>query len=306
MARISRQTREIIKIVIFFVVVGLILTFYVIYPLNRTKALMGRSDIDDFRTDSLPANDPALYIEAGLNPDTFRLEIDKITTLAGLYIEPAVDSLKTDTPFVPKGTVILLHDERLNRNSMIPLAKSLSDSGFIVVVYDQRACGLSSGSYRGEGFYEANDLEEIIPYLELRQKIHQPLSVVGFSVGADAALLAAVDEKRIEKVVAIDPYLTTIRYQNILKAEHGTLWIPFFRTVMWWWYDLRSGYAAPYRTLDNLQPVACPTLLMVGSDQMEVSEIVKIKELSEANSLVLKPTPVDETAFFNEIIAFIR
>ena len=58
--KLSRQTREIINIVIFLVVVGLLLTFYVIYPLNRTKAIMGRTGLDDYDTDSIPPR-PRLY-----------------------------------------------------------------------------------------------------------------------------------------------------------------------------------------------------------------------------------------------------
>ena len=304
MAKISRQTREIINIVLFFVVVGLLLTFYVIYPLNRTKALMGRADIDDFNYDSLPPNDPALFVEAGLTADTFRTEIDITTTLAGLYIEPAADSLNPETRKTPKGTVFLVPDERLDRNSMIPLTKMFSDSGFAVVTYDQRASGLSSGKYHGEGFYEANDLEELIPYLELRGRINHPLTVIGYSLGADAALLAAAEEKRIDKVVAVNPYLTTIRYQNMTKEEHGTLWMPFFRTIMRWWFNMRSGYAAPYREIDDIQPAACPTLMLVDGDRMDAPENARIKELS-GDSFVLKQRPDDDSVLFNDIITFI-
>jgi len=301
MARISHQTREIINIVLFFVVVGLLLTFYVIYPLNRTKAVMGRADIDDFNIDTLPVNDPALFIEAGLLPDTFSLEIDITTTLTCLYIEPELDSLDT-----LQGTVFLLHNERLDRNSMIPLAKQFIDSGYAVVTYDQRACGISSGKYHGDGFYEANDLAEFIPYLVLRERIHHPVTVIGFSLGADAALMAAVEEQRIDRVVAVNPYLTTIRYQNMLKEEHGTLWMPFYRTVMWWWYNMRSGYAAPYRKIDDIQPTACPTLMLVDADKMEIPEVARIKELSDTDSFILKQLPTDETVLFNEIISYMK
>ncbi|MBN1212368.1 MAG: alpha/beta hydrolase, partial [candidate division Zixibacteria bacterium] len=184
MAKISRQVREIINIVLFFVIVGVVLTAYVIYPLNRTKNTMGRVDIGEYKTDSLPVNDPAVFVEAGLATDTFSLDIDINTTLACLYIKPADSALET-----PRGTVFLLNDQRKDRNSLLSLARSFTDSGYAVVAYDQRASGLSSGKYHGEGFYEANDLEEIIPYLVLRERIYPPVAVVGFSLGADAALL---------------------------------------------------------------------------------------------------------------------
>jgi hypothetical protein len=93
MARISRQTREIINIVVFLIVVGGLLYFYVIYPLGQSKALMGRQNLDDYDEDSVLVNDAAAYIEAGLKPDTFRVESDGLTTLACLYTAPENDRL---------------------------------------------------------------------------------------------------------------------------------------------------------------------------------------------------------------------
>jgi len=300
MARISRQVREIINIVLFFVIVGVVITAYVIYPLNRTKNTMGRADIDEYNFDSLPANDPSPFFGAGLAADTFSLEININTTLACLYIEPTDSALDT-----PLGTVFLLNNQRKDRNSLLPLAQRLADSGYAVVAYDQRASGLSSGKYHGEGFYEANDLGEIIPYLVLRERIYPPVAVVGFSLGADAALLAPLDEERIDMAAAINPYLTTMRYQNMLKEEHGTLWFPFFRTVMWWWYNMRSGYAAPYRKIDDIKPVACRTLLFSDADEINDLEFVKIKEVSDPELLNLKLLPDDENILYDEIISFI-
>ena len=77
MAKISRQVREIINIVLFFVIIGVVITAYVIYPLNRTKNTMGRADMGEFNFDSLPANDPSPFFGAGLAADTFRLEIEE-------------------------------------------------------------------------------------------------------------------------------------------------------------------------------------------------------------------------------------
>lgn len=301
MVKISRQTREIINIVIFLVVVAFLLITYVIYPLNRTKATMGRANLDDYNPDSLPVNDPALFVEVGLKADTFSVDIDINTTLACLYIQPTPDSLAQ-----PRGTVILIHDDRKDRTTMIPLARELADSGYAVIAYDQRASGLTSGKYHGEGFYEANDLEEIIPYLVLRERIFHPLTVVGFSLGADAALLASHDEKRIDRVAAVDPYLTTINYQNTLKREHGTIWFPFFRTVMWWWYNMRSGYAAPYRKIEDIKPVACRTLLFIAADKINTAEPARLRDISSLELLTLKPRPVDEKALFEELLSFIR
>lgn len=299
MARLSRQTKEIIQTAAFLLVVAVLLAAYVIYPLNRTKASMGRANFGDYDENSLILNDPMAYIEAGLVPDTFRVESDGLTTLACLYVAPNLDSIGQ-----VKGTVFLVHEDGADRDAMVPLARLLVDSGFAVVTFDQRASGRSTGKYRGEGQYEASDIQEIIRYQDLRGRIAHPLIIVGYSLGADGALLAALDEKRIDGVVAINPYLTTRRLQDALKKRQGMIWFPFFRTIMWWWYNIRSSYAAPYRDIDDIEPVVCRTLLVTTPEAAQDAEVRRIKELSPPPLLELKMIPVSDEELYGEILRF--
>jgi len=300
MAKKSQTLKEILQIVIFLIVVGVLLTAFVIYPLGRTRAIMGRADIDSYNTDSLPPNDPSLFIEAGLKVDTFNMEPDALTSLACLYIEPVKEANDS-----VRGTVFLLHDERRDRTAMIPLAGLISDSGYAVVVYDQRASGLSGAKYHGDGQLEAGDLQELIAHLEIRGRAIRPISVVGKSIGAEAALLAAREESRIDRVVAISPFLSTTRMIDIFRAEFDTYWLPFFRTLFWWWYDIRSGYAASYRSADDIRPVGCPTLLLVTSEDLDDPEIQKLIGLSEPNKLTTSELPQSETVLMESITRFL-
>lgn len=285
--KLSRQTREIINIVIFFLVLGILLTFYVIYPLNRTKAALARpeTELPDDLADSLGdtvifANDPGPYLDAGLAVDTFRVESDGLTTLSCLYLAPD-STIPADSI---RGTVLLIPPEWTDRTAMIPLASALHDSGFAVVTYDQRAMGGSTGEYHGEGRYEATDLEALLAWLEIRNRLAHPLTVVGAGLGAEAALLAAREEGRIDYVIAWYPYLTTTNWLDDLADRNGWLWFPFRRTVMWFWYELRSGYAAPYRDLDRITEVGCPTLLVAQNiDDSEAIE--RLREVSPDHML---------------------
>jgi len=297
MAKISRQVKEILQIVVFLLIVGALVYFYVIYPLGKTKTIMARENIDEYNSDSLLINDPTVYIEAGLVPDTFRIESDGLTKLACLYILPTLDSLTS-----VRGTVFLVHDEKSDRNAMFSLTQKLSDSGFALVVYDQRASGYSSGKYHGEGQYEASDIVELVGYLNLRERIVHPLSIVGFSLGGEAALLAALEEKRIDRVIAVDPYLSTQRMMNSFFKEYNLLWFPFRKTMFWWWYNIRSSYAATQRDLKDIDPVACKTLLFIPESNMNDKEVAKIKELSESELLEIKATPTSSDELENEII----
>ncbi len=301
MAKISRQVREIIQIVVFLLIVGAVIYFYAIYPLSKTKAAMGRSDIDTFNGDSLVINNPAPFEEAGLTCDTFRVDADGLTNIAAIYITPtSPDSISQ------RGTACLLHSEDTTRDALVPLAKALADSGFSVIVYDQRASGRSTGKYHGEGRYEADDFEEIVRYLDIREKISHPFIVVGYGVGADAALLVSLEEPRIDAVIAIEPYLTTSRWLNILKQKHNMMWIPFFRSIMWWWYNMRSSYAAPYRQIDDLHPVKCPTLLLVPDSMATDPAVVHFQELSEGKGLLTKPLPQSQDELVRIILEMVQ
>jgi len=310
-AKISRTVREIINTVIFLLIVGLLLTFYAIYPLNKTKATMGRPDIDNYDQDSILMNDPAAFVEAGFNfgdnttglpiCDTFWVESDGLTTLACLYLVPQVDSSSSI-----KGTVALLHDDGSTRDSLVTLSRQFTDNGYEVIVYDQRASGRSTGIYRGDGQYEANDLQEIIRYLDLRGKIVHPFIVAGYSLGADAAILCANEESRIDGVIAINPYLSSTRLLDHLKEKHNLLWFPLYRTMMWWWYGIRSSYAAPYREIEDIKPAACKTLLIIDPAYANDDEIVKFKELSDPKLLVIKTEAISDETILNEIQKFCR
>ncbi len=299
--KISRQTREIINIIVFVVVVAVLIITYVAYPLNRTKAMMGRPNVDDYDADSVIVNNDSLWINAGFAPDTFRVESDGLTTLACLQIWP--DSGLFDTI---AGTVMLLHAEGHDRDSMLSLARYLTDSGFSVIAYDQRACGRSSGKYRGEGQLEANDAIVMVPYLELRGRIAPPLAIVGFSYGGDAAMLAAQEDRRIDRVAAIEPFVTTRRMQDMQKIEYDTYWFPFYRTLMWWWYNIRSSYAEEYRDVEHIEGVAGRTLALIPTDLQADREVTTLIEQSDAALLTVKALPVDQDALFAEILAFLR
>ncbi len=299
MLRLSRQMKDTIQTIVFLLVVAGLVLAYVVYPLNRSKATMGRANFGDYNPDSLPANDANAFIAAGLAPDTFRVESDGLTTLACLYLSPKIDGAGGI-----KGTVFLLHEDGADRDAMLPLARWLLDSGLAVVAYDQRASGRSTGKYRGEGQYEASDLNEVIRYLDLRERIVHPVIAVGFSLGADGGILAAQDEKRLDGVVAINPYLSTTSLLDELRKQHNMFWFPFFRTIMWWWYNIRSSYAAPYRKMNDIEPVACRTLLVMSRESDNEAEVQLLKELSAPELLDVKAKPGSEEELYRMILQF--
>ncbi len=300
MPRLSRQTREAIKTIVVIVLFVLLFIVYVIYPLNRVKTLMGRENLDSYNPDSLAINSDTLFINAGLPADTFRVDADGLTTIAGVYIPCHSDSTEQI-----KGTVVLLPPENKTKDSLVALVTELHDSGYIVAAYDQRASGSSTGKYHGEGLYESNDLQAVIAYLEIRGEVKHPLTVVGFKVGADAGLLAQQEEKRIDDVVAVNPYMTTKYLLDQTRERTGTHWFPFYRTMIFWWYNIRSSYAAQQRTVDKIKPVVCRTLLIVPAPRISAPAIEKLKSVSPADKLSIDTQPTARDQLNQRIVEFI-
>lgn len=299
MARLSRQTREIINTVLMLLGVAAVVVVFFVYPLNRSRAVMGRS-AEEVSLDSLAANEPAGYVEKGLPFDTFRVEADGLTSLACLMLIP--DSSLYDSL---QGTVLLSHGDRDTRDSLRFLADPLVDSGYLVVAVDLRASGRSTGEYFGDGQYESDDLQALVVHLDLRGLIRHPLVLVGFERGAEGSLLAAVEDSRIDGVMAIDPYLSTGRMWDVLKERHSLYWIPFWRTILWWWYNIRSGYAATYREAENQRPVACPTLMMLSEGSSAEEEVEVLKEISAPELLEVKAVPASRDVLIAEVVRFV-
>lgn len=123
-----------------------------------------------------------------------------------------VDGLRLRGWFLPARpaeaarSVILLHGHERHRADptigILDLAAMLVDRGYNVLAFDMRGHGESAGDFKSFGFFETRDLLGAVDYLERRGGAGQWIGVVGFSMGAATAILAAADEPRIRAVVA--------------------------------------------------------------------------------------------------------
>jgi pimeloyl-ACP methyl ester carboxylesterase len=296
MARLSRQVKETIKIVAVVLVIGILLFFYWFYSLNRAKAMWGRTNLDSYQADStlLMMNDPSAFFSPSIIVDTFRVESDGSTSLACLNLH-----LLEKVPL--RGTVLLLHSERADRSSLRSLAQSLADSGFGVVVYDQRASGLSTGKYHGDGRMEAADMEAVIRYLGLHNQLTGPVIVAGWKLGADAALVAATEERRISAVLAVEPYLSSNHMIDSYRAEFSGWWFPLYRSVIWFWYNARSSYGLEYRNDADLPSVACRTVMMTAGDP-PTDQTIRTLAAKSGTFLTLAPTTTDPNKLVETIV----
>ena len=97
--------------------------------------------------------------------------------------------------------VILIHGFKTSRAEMLPWARFLHDAGYNALLLDLRGAGRSGGGTIGLGATEPRDVVAAVQTAgEVFRTDH--VAVLGISLGAGVAILAAADDSRIAAVVA--------------------------------------------------------------------------------------------------------
>jgi pimeloyl-ACP methyl ester carboxylesterase len=149
------------------------------------------------------------------------------------------DSLHLKGWFLPSSktdkTVIFAHGYGKNRLqddvSALPIAKSLVDAGYQVVLFDFRNSGESEGTLTSVGEYEKNDLLGAVDWVKANHA--SQISLLGFSMGATTELLAAADEPAVAGVISDSPFNNLKNYLNDNLPTWSHLWkYPFTPLIM--------------------------------------------------------------------------
>jgi alpha-beta hydrolase superfamily lysophospholipase len=97
--------------------------------------------------------------------------------------------------------VVLVHGFKTSRAEMLPWARFLHSAGYNALLLDLRGAGRSGGGTIGLGATEPRDIVAAVQTAgEAFRTDH--VAVLGISLGAGAAILAAADDPRIAAVVA--------------------------------------------------------------------------------------------------------
>ncbi|HEY5004032.1 MAG TPA: alpha/beta hydrolase [Ktedonobacteraceae bacterium] len=109
--------------------------------------------------------------------------------------------LALQTPQAP--VIILAHGTPGNRVSMISRAAFLYKHGYNILLFDFQSYGKSQGVMSTLGMVESEDILAAISYIHgLPDMVYSKVGVLGLSMGATAAVLAAAHSRDIEALVA--------------------------------------------------------------------------------------------------------
>lgn len=175
----------------------------------------------------------------------------------------------------PRGTVILLPGYGIGKLSMLPWALMLGQAGYESILVDLRAQGQSTGKYVTYGVLESRDLVQLVAALRRVGLIRGRLGLLGDSMGAVTALLAAAHIPRLAAIVAISPYArasTAIPRYARLALWYGDL-IP---SESWRAAERKAGRIASVNLADadpiNIVPeIDVPVLYVQGGRDKLVS-----------------------------------
>jgi len=200
-------------------------------------------------------------------PDSYNLAYHDIT------FPSRIDHLKIKGWLIPADSathkiVIEAHGYRDNRSDIkatLPVAAALHRAGFSVLMFDFRDEGNSPGKIVSVGEYETRDLLGAVDFAKSLKYKH--IGVIGYSMGASTAILAAGKDTVISAVIADSPFANLHRY----LAKHMPHWtnlpdFPFTQEILWElnaFYGLNPDNVAPDHTL--LHWIPRPILLIAGT-----------------------------------------
>lgn len=197
---------------------------------------------------------------------TFSIPSDSGATLAGWHTRSQRAA----------GVIVMAHGIRSCRLAMVERARLCQKLGYSTVLIDLQAHGESTGDCITVGHLEKHDLRAAVEYAR-REHPHEPIGVIGVSLGGAAALLASplpIDALVLESVFPD----VTVAIQNRVRSRLGPLaTIP--SALLLAQLQPRLGISpSQLRPIDHIANVGCPVFVISGTADQHTTPL-------EANSL---------------------
>lgn len=166
-------------------------------------------------------------------------------------------------------TIILLHGYGGNRTGSIWYAEVLTEAGYGVLMYDERASGESEGQYRSFGWEDAADVDAALVYLENRSDVDLTnIGIAGCSMGGQIALQGAAYYPQIDAVWADGP--SVIRAVDSPPPHNWAQGLGYISTfIIDWMYEWYLKIEAPPAMVEIIANIAPrPVMLIAGGESL--------------------------------------
>jgi uncharacterized protein len=122
--------------------------------------------------------------------------------------------------------MIALHGHRGARHHCVGIGAALWRRGANVLLFDHRGRGSSEGNLMSLGYFETLDALAAVGYA-LSRAPEVPLGLIGYSMGAAVAVMAAARNDRVGAVVADSPFASERELvRSLLRRQIGPLHPP--------------------------------------------------------------------------------
>ena len=179
------------------------------------------------------------------------------STLAGWFVRGMVG----------QGAVLLLHQLRGNRSSMIGRARFLRDAGYSVLLVDLQAHGESPGDRITFGAQESLDARAALGYL-MRAAPGENIGAIGVSLGGASLLLGAGDPAgNLARAIVLEAVYPAIEkaIANRLRLRAGSVGPMFTPMLAGWLRPLTGVESAELRPVERISSVVVPVMVIAGS-----------------------------------------
>ncbi|MBI4319233.1 MAG: alpha/beta fold hydrolase [Chloroflexi bacterium] len=203
----------------------------------------------------------------------------------------AVDDILLRGWFIPATggkTIVILHGRESARADeaagIMPLASALVRRGYNVLMFDFRGHGESNGNLYSLGQWEVRDVGGALSYLKSRGVAN--VGVLGYSMGAATALLAAPEHPEIRAIVADAPFsdLSVMIDEQFPKATGlPRVFIPGVHLMVRLMHGLDLAENKPQRAMARLDDR--PVMLIHGSsdDYIPVEHAYALRRAGAGN-----------------------
>ena len=173
--------------------------------------------------------------------------------------------------------VLTVHGRAGDRSAFLPLVPPLHRAGAAVLLIDLRENGLSDGAGRGTGLgmREADDIEAAAE--ALRRQGFKHITVIGCSLGASAALIAASRSRLIDAVVAdsalesMERYVADEAYRHMRRFPFGGAISRIWGKLVIWVSQARLSLLTVTAAEQSIAAISPrPVLLIQGSEDRAV------------------------------------
>ena len=173
--------------------------------------------------------------------------------------------------------IILCHGFGSDKSGFLGHISFLHKAGYGLLMFDFRGHGESEQKYTSLGYLEVNDLFGAIKFLE-RKKI-RTIGVLGISMGASTAIIAAARTKKIKAVVADSPFAKLGEVIDNYGKKFYRIPSKVVTRLTVWMAELRTGYRYERVTPnEDVKSMNTPLLIIHGKKDALVS-LKSIKEL---------------------------